>query len=443
MKKLLACILSLAMLTGLLSGCGGGGGETSVPGNALTMGYWVADSMVMEGTEFTNEDMTGIFGPGDAVLTLAFQEDNTFTGVMFEEPISGTYTEAETGYKLDMMGETVTASLADGILTFTLTEGTFFTLVNQEEMPEALAKNPWATYDPNFTIEETYTMGNFMGFGWYYIEDNVLYGLTHTASNDGSLGATPFYMTGDFPEFEETTVLDDRGPANYLTKIGDHLYYTLNGNAICRMMLDGSGKETLYQGACDYLFTHQDRLYFTDEDYCLVSTDLDGKDMQTVVNKEIYYPYFISSDWLIFQDDADNESLHLYNTTYGTEFNLTEEPSFNPVLDGHWLYFTQEADGLFYLSRIDMSDPENFPFEQSEKPLPEAWFMVDEAYIYGPSHSVTKDLWKDLTCTTEYVKQAEMYVGADYTIHHELDENGLITGKYLMSKARNGGSPFP
>ena len=440
MKKILALLLALTMTLGL--GACGGGSETSVPGNALTMGYWVADSMVMEGTEFTNEDMTSIFGPGDAVLTLAFKDDMTYTGILFEEPLSGTYSETETGYDLDMMGETLTASLADGTLTVTLAEGSFFTLVNQEEMPEALGKNPLATYDPNFTAEETCAMSNFMAFGWYYIEDDVLYGLTHTVSDNGSLGATPIYMKGDFPEFEETTLLDESGQANYLTKHGDYLYYTMNLESICRIKLDGTGKETLYQGACDYLLIHQDRLYFTDEDYCLVSTDLEGKDLKTVVDREIYYPYFICSDWMVFQDDADDESLHLYNTTYGTEFNLTEEPSFNPVLDGHWLYFTQEADGLFYLCRMDMSDPENFPFEQSENPLVEAWFMVDEENFYGPNNtSVAKDQWQKLMCA-EPVDEAEMYVSADYTIHHELDENGLIAYKYLMSKEFHGGSPF-
>ncbi|MBR2491355.1 MAG: DUF5050 domain-containing protein [Ruminiclostridium sp.] len=440
MKKILALLLALTMTLGL--GACGGGSETSVPGNALTMGYWVADSMVMEGTEFTNEDMTSIFGPGDAVLTLAFKDDMTYTGILFEEPLSGTYSETETGYDLDMMGETLTASLADGTLTVTLAEGSFFTLVNQEEMPEALGKNPLATYDPNFTAEETCALSNFMAFGWYYIEDDVLYGLTHTVSDNGSLGATPIYMKGDFPEFEETTLLDESGQANYLTKHGDYLYYTMNLESICRIKLDGTGKETLYQGACDYLLIHQDRLYFTDEDYCLVSTDLEGKDLKTVVDREIYYPYFICSDWMVFQDDADDESLHLYNTTYGTEFNLTEEPSFNPVLDGHWLYFTQEADGLFYLCRMDMSDPENFPFEQSENPLVEAWFMVDEENFYGPNNtSVAKDQWQKLMCA-EPVDEAEMYVSADYTIHHELDENGLIAYKYLMSKEFHGGSPF-
>ena len=441
MKKIFACILSLAMLTSLVTGCGGW--EEAPPADPLTTGYWVADSMTMEGTEFTNQDMTGIFGPGDAVLTLAFQEDNTFTGVMFEEPISGTYTETETGYDIVMMGETITASISEGILTIALDETSSFLLKNQEEMPEALAKNPWATYDPNFTAEETRAMSNFMSLGRYYIEDDILYGLTHTASNNGSLGATPFYMEGDFPEFEETTLLDDSGLACYLTKYEDYLYYTMNGTEICRIKLDGSGKETLYQGPCDYLLIHQDRLYFTDEDYCLVSTDLDGKDWKTEIAKEIYYPYFIGSDWLIFQDDADDEALHLYNITYGTEVNITYEPSFNPILDGHYLYYTDEADGLFYLNRIDMSEPETFPHDESENPLPEAGFMIDEENIYGPSSAVTKDLWKNLMCSTEYVKQAEIYVGADYTIHHDLNETGLITGKYLMSKERNGGSPFP
>jgi len=82
MKKIFACILSLAMLTSLLTGCGGG--EEAPPADPLTTGYWVADTMTMEGTEFTNEDMTGIFGPGDAVLTLAFKDDMTYTGILLK-----------------------------------------------------------------------------------------------------------------------------------------------------------------------------------------------------------------------------------------------------------------------------------------------------------------------------------------------------------------------
>ena len=45
----------------------------------------------------------------------------------------------------------------------------------------------------------------------YYIEDDVIYGLTHVNGLDGQFGATPFYMKGDFPEFEETVILDENG----------------------------------------------------------------------------------------------------------------------------------------------------------------------------------------------------------------------------------------
>ncbi|MBQ2879344.1 MAG: hypothetical protein IJE27_01495, partial [Anaerotignum sp.] len=62
-----------------------------------------------------------------------------------------------------------------------------------------MAGDAWATYAPDFDTEETMAMSNFMSYGRYVVKDDVLYGLTHSADLDGSLGATPFYMKGDFP----------------------------------------------------------------------------------------------------------------------------------------------------------------------------------------------------------------------------------------------------
>ena len=165
--------------------------------------------------------------------------------------------------------------------------------------------------------------------------------------------------------------------------------------------------------------------------------------MQTVVNKEIYYPYFICSDWMIFQDDADDESLHLYNTTHGTELNITYVPSHNPVLDGHYLYYTDMLEEEYYLCRIDMSDPDTFLFEGSELPLRESGFMIDDEFIYATNNnSLAKEDWKKLTDASGITEEIEMYVSEDYTVYHYLDSEGIITGKYVMSKERNGGSPF-
>lgn len=312
------------------------------------------------------------------------------------------------------------------------------------EEPSSSAQDVWADYNPEFTAEQTYAMSNFMMYGRYVVEDGVVYGLTHDGYQQGALGATPFKMVGDFPEFEKVTILDDRGSANYLTRAGDYLYYILNGSEICRVMLDGSDRKTIYEGTCDYLSIHDDKLYFTDESYHLVCTDMEGGNLTTVVNKAVYYPYFICNDWMVFQDDADNESLHLYNTANATEVNITNLPSYSPILDGSYLYFTDSPDDGIYLNRVDISDPNNFVREVGENALVASDYLIDEAYIYAVNdESVTKEDWQKLSTDDDTtVDTVEMYVSGDYSIHHELDGDGFIIGKYLMSKTEFGGKSF-
>jgi len=454
MKKWTALILALSMSLCLLAGCGGGGDEkpakkpdaqTSQPApkeKEVSDGYWVVEKLEMDGTEFSGEDMTGIFGPADSILALAFDGEGTFDAVMFEDFLKGTYSGTNDALELDFAGESVKGTCTDDTLVLDMKDGSF-TLKRQDKMPDMLANNPWLTYTPDFDAEQTAAMSNFMSYGYYLIEDEVLYGLTHSQSLNGSLGATPFHMKGDFPEFEETAILDENGFATYLCKDGDTLYYILNFEKVCRVNIDGSGAEVLYEGACDYLQLHEGRLYFADENYHFVSTDLDGGNLTTVVDKEIYYPYFICTDWMVFQDDADDESLHLYNTTHGTELNITYVPSYNPILDGHYLYYADTTEEGYFLCRIDMSDPDTFLFDGSELPLRESAFMIDDKFFYTTnSNSVDKEDWKKLTDDSDITEEIETYVSEDYTVYHYLDSEGAITGKYVMSKERNGGSPF-
>lgn len=457
MKKWIALILALSMSLCLLTGCGGGdekpvekpteepttqADQAELQKKAVSDGYWVVETIEMEGSEFSGEDMTGIFGPADSIMALAFDTEGAFNAVLFEDFLKGTYSGTPDALELDFAGESVKGTSTDDTLVLEMQDGSF-TLKRQDEMPDALANNPWITYAPEFDGQQTAAMSNFMAYGFYLIEDEVLYGLTHSQSLSGSLGVTPFYMKGDFPEFEETTILDENGIANYLCKDGDTLYYILNYEKVCRVNTDGSGAEVLYEGACDYLQIHEGRLYFADENYHFVSTDMNGGDLQTVVDKEIYYPYFICTDWMIFQDDADDESLHLYNTTHGTELNITYVPAYNPILDGHYLYYTDATEEGYFLCRVDMSDPSTFLFDGSELPLRESAFMIDDKYFYtANNNSVAKEDWKELADDGDSTEQFEIYVSEDYTVYHYYDGDGLISGKYVMSKEENGGSPF-
>ena len=456
MKKFFGIVLMM-MLLGPMAACGGNK-ETAQPEesvkeeavkkeeNKVTLidGYWVAESLALEGTEFSKEDMESIFGPAETVMTLAFDENGIVNGILFGEFLKGSYTESADSFEITFETETTKGTFPDGgKIKITLGDGSDVVLVKQTERPEALDKNPWVTYDVNFTAEETAAMSNFMSLGRYYIDGDVMYGLTHKESNTGGLGATKFEMVGDFPEFEETKVLDGRGIANCICKDGDYLYYVMEFQEICRIKTDGSELETLYEGACDYLQIYNGRLYFTDADSYFVSTDMDGNDLQTVVDKEIYYPYFICEDWLLFQDDADEESIHIYNTKVGEELNITYMPTYNPIIDGKYLYVTVSCDEGFYLLRLDMSDPYTAYGEAGDGYLVEAGFMMDDTRIYATNDiSELKEDWKKIEVTEPYVDYVEMYVSEKYTIHHDLDEQGFIIEKTLMSKERNGGSSF-
>lgn len=449
MKKWITYVFTLSMVLCLLTGCGGDvktaeqtDAQTASEEKAISDGYWVVEKMEMEDAEFSGEDMTGMFGPADSIMSLAFDTEGTFDAVLFEDFLKGTYNETADALELDFAGESVKGTCTEDTLVLNMKDGTF-TLKRQDKMPEMLANNPWVSYMPEFDAQQTAAMSNFMSYGYYLIEDEVIYGLTHSQSTNGSLGATPFHMKGDFPEVEETVILDEGGAATHLCKENDTLYYILNFEKVCRIKTDGTGAEVLYEGPCDYLQIHEGRLYFTDKDYHFVSTDMNGGDLQNVVNKEIYYPYFICSDWMVFQDDADNESLHLYNTTHGTELNITHVPSHNPILDGHYLYYTDMAEERYFLCQVDMSNPDKFLFDASELSLRESSFMIDDQSFYTTnSISVAKEDWKKLTDEKDATEEIEMYVSKDYKIYHYFDSNGIITGKYVMSKEAGGGKPF-
>lgn len=461
MKKFISVLLVIILSLGILAGCGGDSGPAApdpapkeptptpaAPAPApeepeITEGFWVVESLVMDGVEFSGQDIKDLFGNFDDVMALQFKEDGSFVGIIFQDFVSGSYERNDAGYGFELADEKVKAGFDEGKLVIETKDGSF-KLKAQESTPASFESNPWFTYAPDFNSEQTMAMSNFMGGGFYHIEDNVIYGLTHSESLNGGLAAISFHMKGDFPEIDEIHVLDGDGCAYFITRYEDYLYYIMGFESIRRIKTDGSDMEVIYEGYCDNLQIHEGRLYFSDEDYWFVSCDMDGGNIKTVVDREVYYPYFIGTDWMIFQDDADDESLHLYNTTHYTDLNITYFPCYNPVMDGNYLYFVAGDDGSSNLCRVNMSDPYTFYFDRSELSLADFAFMIDEEDIYGPNNSsVLKEDWKELgNAEGDTLRVMEKYVSGEYTIHHEFDEEGYISGKYIMSKTKFGGTSF-
>ena len=451
-KKGIRMIFIWTIIMGcLLAGCGKSEDSTqkentkqSTEAITLESGCWVVESMTMDGAEFTSSDIKDIFGDPETVMALEFTSTGVVNGFIFDDHFTVPYKGELNDFEIVFTDEVTKGTYSeDKKMVLTQQDGAQMTLVHQEKVVEALLANPWRTYEPNFSDEQTCAMSNFMMNGRYLVEDGVLYGLTHSKSINGSFAATPIYMKGDFPEFEETTILDDRGDATFLNKIGDVLYYIMNYEEICRINVDGSGLEVLYEGPCDYLQINNDRIYFTDENYHFMSMDMNGENLVTVVDREIYYPYFISSDWMVFQDDADSESLHLYNTTYGEELNLTDSVSHAPVLSGKYLYYMEVSDSGNYLCRIDISNPDELICEKSENTISFLDYMIDGKTIYLANNtSMELENWKNAAVSASVEEVMEVYVSEEYTVYHKFDNEGLISEKYLMSVIKFGGSPF-
>lgn len=220
---------------------------------------------------------------------------------------------------------------------------------------------------PVFDAEASCAMSNWMNNGFCLIEDDVFYGrYFRSAGSYAELVTMELVNEDGVIRSGEWKQLDGKHWPSCLQKRGDTLYYLIQtqGDSVVEgvgcIKTDGSEARVLYSGACRYLSLVGDRLYFTDENARLLSCDLEGGELREEfgLDKKVFYPYFLSEDWLLYQDDADNESLHLLYVPEGLDYKLNDEQSYCPILCGSALFYTtpmaKDAD-MYYLARIDLS----------------------------------------------------------------------------------------
>ena len=151
MKKWISVILAMMMTVCLLAGCAGGAEESEEPAAeekiTLDSGYWVVETMTMEGSEFSTEDIKGIFGEPDTVMALAFSKEGKLNGVLFSDHFEATYTGTLEEFEIQLPDEVLKGSYSEEEkMVLTLQDGSEMVLVYQEEMPESIASTAWITY---------------------------------------------------------------------------------------------------------------------------------------------------------------------------------------------------------------------------------------------------------------------------------------------------------
>ena len=328
-----------------------------------------------------------------------------------------------------------------------------------------------ASFHPDFDLDQAQAMNNFDFDGMALVEDGVFYGRFFVKGMDYwqfvKMELIPDPENENYITSGEWSILDDDVVPQYVNKAGDTLYYIAQdwtkGDepvcSLCSVSADGQDQTKLADGS-GFLTVRGDRLYFTDADNRYVSTDLSGGDKQVILDKEVYYPYFLDEDWILYQDDADNESLHLYHVPDGVDVKINDEKSYGPFLYGSCLYYTSpsaENEAADNVCRVDLADWTAVTDEDAAKEIPV--FNVERSenlcggqihissngYLKGMNNAngVSMDYWYDFADDGyETWEEDYIYVSQPVDIYEEYDveqEDNPLKGIYFMNNETNYG----
>ena len=441
MKKIiLMMFLSVVLCLGM-AGCGGGEEpEPAAPVADSVAGDWECVDMTMtEGdAEMTKDDLEDLFGAKVKDLAhLTAYPDGTGEMLLLEETLPVTWVETEEGYTLTVTGDdagaTMTATLADNQLSVKSKDadmGMAFTFKYLGRTSALI--DGW---DLQLTDEEVIGMSNLMVCGESIVVDDMLYGsFGGNTWDDGtfSMGKVKKDGVGD------RAVIAGGVRANNLTEHEGYIYGTLGNAEIIKVEAGDSKYETVYKGACDYVQVYGDRIYFTDENYTLCSVDMNGKDKKTVIDKkEMYYVYILPNDMVLYQDDPDGESIHMYDLKAAKDYKLTNVVSHNPIICGDHLYFTEMISDVEYeFCRLDLYSGK---LEKAPGTMDNSEFFIENGkIIFGTggypalaledwdklSETNTMGLVLEVRSSNGEVKILSDSTGEMYLRHAAFDEDG-------------------
>ena len=288
-----------------------------------------------------------------------------------------------------------------------------------------------------FSDADTTAMSNFMLPGRYWFDGTYLYGLAFD-KNDilPNLVRMEVSFSDTAPQPGTCEPLDRHVNAVFLTPVENWLYYIRHDRAthtvsLARLDLNTLEHEILVSDHSElsYLQLHNKRLYFTAENHHLFSSDLTGKDLQPVLEKQVYYPYFIDDDRLLYQDSADSETLHLFRCSDGMDIRLTDTPSFHPILSDCSLFFLSAENDTLHLSRMDLRNPSSdsvlpFPIETSSFLFSQE-FSIANGKIYYNQYETPLTHWTSVSDTTDNNSPRRvLYTGKFFLVSAEMDDYG-------------------
>ena len=143
--------------------------------------------------------------------------------------------------------------------------------------------------------------------------------------------------------------------------------FDTNESAIYRFRLGGDEEQRIVDNAI-YLQVVDDSIYYCEADadktirYC--KADLEGKNEEVILDKEIYLPYLLGNT-LFYQDDADNETIHMMDLNTKEDVRITTQKTYGYILNDDYMYcilndnstLDEDYDGT--LAKVDLKTLES------------------------------------------------------------------------------------
>lgn len=298
----------------------------------------------------------------------------------------------------------------------------------------------------HFKPEQSAKMTDFMAYGLYAFEGDTGYGQLFDKNGKSVLARFDVEKDGDFAKVVNEKVLQDDTLASYVTLHGDNVYYIRNEDGIYRVPKTGGEPQKIIDDAAEYIQIVGDKLYYCSKGYHYMRADLDGKNRETVLDKEVYYPYFLTDEWMVYQDNGDQESLHLRHIPSEIDWKVTTGDTQSPILWGGDLYAAIKTDDSYHLAKIDINHPKienekvTFPIETGTQPIATTLRITYKGTVYnGTDTGYEIEHWKNVRNENPDAEEASIYqyTGPDYTIRQEFKGNKVKST--ALSRVDTGG----
>lgn len=414
-----------------------------------TTGFYVTKEVSYEGTSMTDSEVRKELGVEEVseIMNLYLKDTGDCGVYLMNQYKSASWNEKEEG-SIEIILGTRRITIVNNIKGLELTgdyQGREIDIVLEktEKVPECFQQHPELTFGVKYSNRDTRDICNFVLDGQFLLKGDRLYGKSFSGDEcifgyctieDKSNGIT----IGDFQALEKG------GQAKFLNMNEEYIYYLWapsdgSTESIRRINVETGKSKIIREGNIDYLQLKYNKLYFCDENYKFHKMNKDGSDDEIIVEKEIYVPYVIDKNWLVYQDDRDGERLHLKKMGSDYDRALSSERTYAWTIVDKTLYYASTGDKvdenkhrcrLHKLALDSLKIAENtdkLETETSRKYMGDS-FAIDGKLIFGGDGSCGQlDSWENYS--NELYKNSGqgnylVFVDGKYIILEKMTGNG-------------------